>query len=230
MFLVAVFLCFVVISHTHTAIRIGLVLGRFGSRLDQTQLKPPFDIALKTVSGQVERGGFLNFTFTTYLRETVRGGQRIGSGLVADLVNEHDIHVVFGHPSSSEMVGIGDLVAHWNIPALTTAAINAELEDRRRFTTFTRTAMRAEAIGWFITRLFGVFKWNLCTLIYTEGGPFDSISNAVLNTLKKGGVVASFLHIDNIPQNATEWLLHSKERARSKLQPWLYKIYLQELS
>ncbi|KAJ8036315.1 hypothetical protein HOLleu_20251 [Holothuria leucospilota] len=219
MFLAALFSCFVAITHTHTAIRIGLVLGSFGSRLDQTQLKPPFDIALKSVSERVEKGEFNNFTFTTYLRETAQNGQKIGSGLVADLVNEHDIHVVFGHPSSSEMVGIGDLVAHWNIPALTTAAINAELEDRRRFTTFTRTSMRAEAIGWLITRLFSTFEWNLCILIYSHYGPFRSISNAVLQTLQEGGVVASFLYIDNIPQNATEWLLHSKERSRSKWQP-----------
>lgn len=217
MLLAALFSCFVVITHTHTAIRIGLVLGSFGSRLDQTQLKPPFDIALKNVSERVEKGEFNNFTFATYLRETVRNGQKIGSGLVADLVNEHDIHVVFGHPSSSEMVGVGDLVAHWNIPALTTAAINAELEDRRRFTTFTRTSMRAEAIGWFITRLFSTFEWNLCILVYTHDGPFRSISNAVLTTLREGGVTSNSLHIDSIPQNVTEWLLHSKERARSKL-------------
>lgn len=201
-------------NDTHTEVRIAVLFSGFGSRLDVSQLKPAIDVAFDEVAERVDRGEFLNFTYTRYVRETVRDGPRIGVGLVADLVRDYDIHAVLGHPSSSEMYGIGDLVAHWNIPAITGAAITSELEDRTRYTTFTRTSMRSEAIGGFIVSILETYGWNLCTVFHTSG-VFTLISDAIIGVLDGRDVINKPFSI-NLEPNVTVLLQEAQSISRSK--------------
>lgn len=199
----------------HTSIRVAMLFGPLGSKLDEPQLKPAIDIAFEHLHMQVVRGELLNFTFITYVRETVLNGQRIGVGLVADLVRDHDIHVVFGHPSSFEMYGIGDLVAHWNIPAITSAATSSDLEDRRRFKTFTRVSLTAQGTGKFVARIFHLYGWKRCAVIYRNRGVFSLFSEAIFGVLDEKNVIYLPISTDDM-LNATRWLRDSQAVARSK--------------
>ncbi|KAJ8036313.1 Receptor-type guanylate cyclase gcy-8 [Holothuria leucospilota] len=205
----------VVVACGHTSIRVAILFGPLGTKLDESQLKPAIDIALEHLHMQVVQGELLNFTYVTYLRETVWNGQRIGVGLVADLVSEHDIHVVFGHPNSFEMYGIGDLVAYWNIPAITSAATSSDLEDRRRFKTFTRVSLSARGTGKFVESIFHLYGWKRCGVIYTNRGVFSLFSDAVFGVLDEANIIYLPISTDDM-SNATQLLRDSQAVARSK--------------
>lgn len=199
----------------HTSVRVAMLFGPTGTELDESQLKPAIDIAVQHVSRQVERGDLLNFTYVTYVRKTASNGQRIGVGLVADLVREHDIHVVLGHPNSLEMYGVGDLVAHWNIPAITSAATSADLEDRRRFRTFTRVSLSAEAMGRFVAKILHLYGWHRCAVIYTSNGVFSLFSNAVFYVLDEKDIT-NLPILTESTSNAAQWVRSAEQTARSK--------------
>ncbi|PIK35439.1 putative atrial natriuretic peptide receptor 1-like isoform X1 [Apostichopus japonicus] len=196
-------------------IRVSFLFSETGQTLDVTQLGPAIDIALEKVSKQVDKGELLNFTFTKFERTTVRGGQVIGVGLVADLVQMQDINVVFGPGISAEMFSIADLVSYWNIPAITGGAITSDLEDRTRFTTFTRTSFRAEAMANFLSSLFGKYNWKICSVLYTRRGIFNLLSNAVLGVLDRDKIKIIPLSIDDRP-NVTVLINETKKDSRKK--------------
>ncbi|PIK35438.1 hypothetical protein BSL78_27733 [Apostichopus japonicus] len=127
-----------------------------------------------------------------------------------------DINVVFGPGISAEMFSIADLVAYWNIPAITGGAITSDLEDRTRFTTFTRTSFRAEAMANFLSSLFGKYNWTICSVLYTRRGIFNLLSNAVLGVLDRDKIKIIPLSIDDRP-NVTVLINETKKDSRKKL-------------
>lgn len=161
-------------------ITMGVIFNRREFILDETQFRPAVDLSLEKVQTLVRNGDYVNFNLNYILKVTTSECAVIGinnsSGVTSDLLNNHDILAIIGPPCSFHAESVADLAYYWNIPILTGAAVSRTLEDKTRYGTLTRTALRSMAIADFLRQIFHLFNWNRCTLAYADIGYHKAIS------------------------------------------------------
>ncbi|XP_071824876.1 atrial natriuretic peptide receptor 1-like isoform X7 [Apostichopus japonicus] len=158
----------------------GVIFNRREYILDETQFRPAVDLSLEKVQTLVRNGDYVNFNLNYILKVTTSECAVIGinnsSGVTSDLLNNHDILAIIGPPCSFHAESVADLAYYWNIPILTGAAVSSTLEDKTRYGTLTRTALRSMAIADFLRQIFHIFNWNRCTFAYADIGYHKAIS------------------------------------------------------
>lgn len=166
----------------------GLIFNGNGSSLDQSQLKPPIDIAIEMINEGVRDGSYLNFSITSIVGESSRrcspSVANFGVGLFSQMVQENRIHVLFGHVCSFEMIGMGDLAAFRNVPSISGGATASDFDNKVRFSTLTRTAHKSDAIANLLSAAFGIFKWRRCAMLIRASGYFTLVSPAIEEELR----------------------------------------------
>jgi hypothetical protein len=78
---------------------------------------------------------------------------------------EHDIVGIVGPTSSTNTRFLGPFAAHIELPLISYAATNAELDDIFTYETFYRTIPSDALLAEAIVQLFKYFSWATCTMI-----------------------------------------------------------------
>ncbi|KAJ8036317.1 Receptor-type guanylate cyclase gcy-8 [Holothuria leucospilota] len=167
------------IRHQSRTVTVGLIFNDRDFRLDYTFLKPPVDIALEKLKQDTEMGRYLNFSTIFHFKVTTKTCSKSdwnnAGATVAKLFYDHGITALLGPPCTIQAESAADLAASWNIPIVIGASTGGTLENKKRFTTLTRTAFRSSAIAKFCGQIFNQFGWTKTALVVARGGFFREI-------------------------------------------------------
>lgn len=201
-------------------ITVALILNDRDFRLDETYLKTPVDIALSKVNELIETGVYVNFSLSYIFEVTTNtcseAGRNKAAGKSAELYFGRSIVAYFGPPCNFHAVSTADLAAFWNVPVIVGAGTAANLEDKTRFPTLTRTAFRSVAIAKFCRKIFRHFRWTRCAIMVARGGFHFVITAPDMLKVFQATNISSVTFYEKDFQSSEQLLDQASQQARSK--------------
>ncbi|XP_072020467.1 atrial natriuretic peptide receptor 1-like [Amphiura filiformis] len=89
-------------------------------------------------------------------------------GLSTQLYYEHGVVAFVGPLCSFATKSVADLAAFWNLPIVSGLSTSSDLDNKRQYKTFTRTAFKFGTLGVFVERVFNKFGWKRCSLVWDD--------------------------------------------------------------
>ena len=151
--------------------------------LNYRHFKPPCDIAIASVNG--DKGNYLMSLKSIWRHSGMPCGWSTmkAPGIAADLFYEDNVKAFFGSPDSDETEGIADLAAYWNIPILSGVSTYPTLDNKRRYSTLTRTSNKVSTLSACVIQLLKTFDWTAVAGIHTTiyyRQLFESLESAMI--------------------------------------------------
>lgn len=164
-------------------INIGILLPEQERYIFHTpRINPAVDIALETVQQRITEGHYVNFSMTSFYRNTgplCSPNHIIAAGISSRLYFENDVVAFIGPPCSFATVAVADLSAFWNVPVITGVSTSADLDNKSRFKTLTRTSYKLGSLAEFMARIFEMFQWRRCAIVWDNWPTFRLIANSI---------------------------------------------------
>ena len=159
-------------SNSTMNIQVGVIMNDVPFVLDTYHYRPAVDLAIESINKDVQNGKYLNFNLSYVYAVTDsgcgRGTTMKAGGLAADMYINDDIMAYIGPLCSGELAPVANLGAWWNIPVISGVSTLAEFNFKARFTTLTRTAVRASNLADFTVKILRRYGWRRCSLIWDQ--------------------------------------------------------------
>ena len=184
-------------STTATNIHIGLMLSAKETFvLGGNRLLPALQIAQETISHLVQTGEYANFSLhLDYSPTGCAKPVKTSLGAATQFYFEDRVAAFIGPPCSSEMPGVGDLAAAFNLPAMSGSASAYELDDKDRFPTLTQLVFKPTTVASFLRELFFFYGWDSYVLIRTTSGYHSLPAAAIEDGLRDAGIRSYIFYV-----------------------------------
>ena len=182
---------------TATNIRIGIMMsGKNTSTLGGVRLLPALEVAQETISHLVQTGEYANFSLQWFYSPTGCSGPVEKSlGVSAQFYYGENVAAFIGPTCSSDMIGVGDLAASFNVPVMSGSASRYELDNKDRYPTVTQLVFKPTTVASFLKELFFLYGWDSYVLIQTPSGYYSLPAAAIEDGLRDAGIRSYIFYV-----------------------------------
>ena len=200
---------------------IGVILNKVPFILDYLHFKPAVDIAIDTINTRVQHGNYLNMSISYVFRTTDHkcGDPKMKApGIASDIYHNYNVTAFFGPLCSGETAPVADLCAHWNIPMLSGVSTSGILDNKNRFSTFTRTSFKASNVVDFLSANFKKFNWKRCAMIWDNTQSYwrTVLAPSILDAFGNDNVTVLDYEMNSFARDYNSIMAAAVEKSRSK--------------